>query len=374
MTNMKRFIPLFIVLLTISCNKDIDTSPSYVSKGEYLGPYFPTNGWQSCQPENVGLNTEKLKLAYDYVANESFTTNGFLIIKDGYIVLEAYFNGHSATSSHTSYSIAKSFTSAAIGIAMDKSVISSIDDKIADYFPQLQGPEIQAEKKEVTIKHLLTMKAGFEWNEDDYYSGATNDIITMVSNSANYVDYVLSKPIVRTPGLSAYYSSGESMLLSGVIQQASGSTLYNFANEHLFTPLGIEDLRWDTDPSGQTVGGWGINTSLRSYAKFGFLYLNKGKWDNQQIVPEGWVDDSVNPEVSELSNYGYQWWIGSGISSFNENNIPNDCFLGIGIYRQYLIVVPSKNLVIVRTGNDIPSETEDWSTAELISLILEAEI
>jgi CubicO group peptidase (beta-lactamase class C family) len=92
------------------------------------------------------------------------------------------------------------------------------------------------------------------------------------------------------------------------------------------------------------------------------------------LCREGWVDDSVNPEVSELSNYGYQWWIGSGISSFNENNIPNDCFLGIGIYRQYLIVVPSKNLVIVRTGNDIPSETEDWSTAELISLILEAEI
>ncbi len=371
---MKRFISLIIVLLSVSCNKDIDTSPGFISKGEYLGSYFPTNGWRSCKPENVGLNTEKLKLAYNYVANEGFITNGFLVIKDGYIVLEAYFNGHSSTSLHTSYSVAKSFTSAAIGIAIDKLVINSVDDKIANYFPQLQGPEIQAEKKEVTIRHLLTMKAGFEWDEDDYYSGATNDLITMVSNSTNYTDYVLSKPIVRTPGLSAYYSSGESMLLSGVLQQASGSTLYNFAHEHLFAPLGIEDLRWDTDPSGQTIGGWGINTSLRSYAKFGFLYLNKGKWDNQQIVQESWVDDSVNSDVSELSNYGYQWWIGSGISSFNENNIPNDCFLGIGIYRQYLIVIPSKNLVIVRTGNDIPSETEEWSTAELISLILDAEI
>jgi len=371
---MRKLTAAILILLAISCSKDNNPVPSYISEGENLGSYFPTNGWRSCKPENVGLNTEKLKQVYNYVADNKFNTNGLLIIKNGYIVFESYFNGHSSTSSHTSYSIAKSFTSAALGIAVDKGVINSIDDKIADYFTQLQTPETQTEKKEVTIKHLLTMKAGFEWNEDDYYSGAGNDIFNMVSQSSNYIDYVLNKPIIRTPGLSAYYSSGESMLLSGVIQQGSGSTLYNFANQHLFAPLGITDVNWEADPAGQTVGGWGINTSLQSYAKFGYLYLNKGKWENTQIVPETWVNESVDPSVSNISNYGYQWWIGSGISSFQENNIPNDCFLGIGIYRQYLIIIPSKNLVIVRTGNDAPSETEDWSTAELISLILDAEM
>ena len=371
---MKNLTTAILILLATSCSKDSNPLPSYIAEGENLGAYFPTNGWRSSKPENVGLSSEKLKHVYDYVADNKFNTNGLLIVKDGYIVFESYFNGHSSTSLHASYSIAKSFTSAAIGIAIDKSIINSVDDKIADYFTQLQTVETQAEKKEVTIKHLLTMKAGFEWNEDDYYSGASNDIFNMVDQSANYVDYVLNKPIIRTPGLSAYYSSGESMLLSGIIQQSSGSTLHDFANEHLFTPLGIDDVTWNRDPAGQTIGGWGINTSLRTYARFGYLYLNKGKWEDNQIVSESWVDDSVNPLVSDISNYGYQWWIGNGISSFNDNNVPGDCFLGIGIYRQYLIVIPSKNLVIVRTGNDVPPETEDWSTGELISLVLDAEI
>lgn len=371
---MKKLITLLVLLILISCTQEQNPTPDYIAAGDYLGPYFPTEGWRTCSPENVGLNVDKLKIVYDYVASNDFNTNGMLIIKNGYIVFEAYFNGHSETSKHPSYSIAKSFTSAAIGIAIEKGFINTVDDKIADYFEQLQSADTQAEKKEVSVKHLLTMSAGFEWNEDDYYStDSQNDIFRMVRESYNYVDYVLNKPIVRVPGSSAYYSSGESMLLSGVLQSATGTILLNFSREHIFTPLGIDDIDWDSDPARHTVGGWGINTSLRNYAKFGYLYLNMGKWDQSQIVPETWVKESTDPSVSNISNYGYQWWIGSGFASFNEYNIPQDCFLGIGIYRQYLIIIPSENLVIVRTGNDIPAESENWNTAELISLVLDAE-
>ncbi|MFC2104714.1 serine hydrolase domain-containing protein [Bacteroidota bacterium] len=369
---MKLHFIIFFSLLLFSCNDD-NHSPTYLSDGEFPEKYFPTVEWRECSPEQVGMSSTALKKAYDYVAKSSLNTHGILIVKDGYIVCEAYFNGYSRNSYHTSYSIAKSFSSAAIGIAIDKEHINSVNDKIAGYFVQLQAENVQSEKKEVTIKHLLTMKAGFEWDEEDYYSSnSQSDIFIMVAQASDYIDYVLSKPIIRTPGTSAYYSSGESMLLSGIIKEATSTSLYSFAKHNLFDPIGIKDLNWDTDPSGNTIGGWGINTTLRNYARFGYLYLNKGQWDGNQIISESWVDDSVDTLQSNLTTYGYQWWIGSGFSSFDEYDIPEDTFLGIGIYLQYLIIIPSKNLVIVRTGRDIPTDNLEWSTAEFISLILDA--
>lgn len=228
-------------------------------------------------------------------------------------------------------------------------------------------------KKDVTIQHLLTMSAGFEWNESDYYSdNAVNDVFGMISSN-NYIDYVLTKPITAAPGSRVYYSSGESMLLSGVVQAANGTSMYNYAHEHLLQPIGINsNFQWETDNAGNTVGGWGINTTLRNYARFGFLYLNKGNWDGQQIISEQWIDDSWDPEVSGIGNYGYQWWIAKGSASFKDDNLPEDTYLGVGIYLQYLIIIPSEKLVIVRTGRDVPSETPDWSTGEFISMVVNA--
>ncbi|MFC2152390.1 serine hydrolase domain-containing protein [Bacteroidota bacterium] len=369
---MKLYLTLFLFILLFSCN-DENSTTSIFNDGEYHGPYFPTEQWRECSPEQVGMSSTVLKKVYDYVSKSSLNTHGILVVKDGYIVCEAYFNDYSRDSHHTSYSIAKSFSSAAIGIAIDKGHINSVDDKIADYFIQLQEEHVQSEKKEVSIKHLLTMTAGFEWDEEDYYStNSQSDIFKMVSQSNNYIDYVLSKPIIRTPGESAYYSSGESMLLSGIIKEATNMSLYSFANEYLLNPIGIKNLYWSSDPSGNTIGGWGINTSLRNYARFGYLYLNRGQWDGNQIISESWVDDSVDPLQSDLTTYGYQWWIGSGFSSFDEYNIPADTFLGIGIYLQYLIVIPSEKLVIVRTGRDVPTDNLEWNTAKFISLILDA--
>jgi len=377
-----KFSFLTILVLLIFCitvfnnsckNKEI-TPSFYLGTGKYLGEYFPTDEWRECIPEEVGMNSEKFEEIFNYANQEGLSTSGFIIIKDGYIVCESYSGNYTQNSLHTSYSIAKSFTSAIIGIAIDKQLIQNVDDTISLYYPQLLAEGIQAEKKDVTVKHLLTMKAGFEWNEDDYYrDNSTNDIYRMVSQSNNYVNYVLNKPIINIPGTVAHYSSGESMLLSGIIHNVTGENMYNFANKNLFSPIGITNIQWESDPAGHTVGGWGINTTLRNYAKFGYLYLKKGNWDGNQIISQSYIENSVDSLVSGISNYGYQWWIGKGFKSFQGANLPDDIFLGIGIYRQYLIVIHSKKIIIVRTGNDIPTETTQWKTAEFISLVLNAD-
>ncbi len=371
----KTIITILFHFLVLSCEKDDSVTPEYLLDGTYEGNYFPTQAWRTCNPESVGINSKELEKVHNYIANDSINTNGLLIIKDRYIIYEEYFNEHHESSLHHSYSIAKSFSSAGIGLAIENRYIESVNDSIKEYFPQLQSDNIQIEKKEITIKHLLTMSAGFEWNENDYYyDNSTNDIFVMMNESNDFIDYVLSKPVINKPGEIAYYSSGESMLLSGIVENACGQNMYSFMDEYLFRKIGINNLRWDQDPSGHTIGGWGVNTTLRNFARFGLLYLNHGMWDGIQILPEGWVNESVNPINSGINNYGYQWWIGKGMRSFTDYNIPNDTFLGVGIYRQYLIIIPSENIIIVRTGYDIPNETANWKLAELITLIIDAKI
>jgi len=369
----KVFFLLTIFFVFITCTDNEAVLPNYIAQGKYEGDYNPKDAWRSCSPEQVGVCSEDLKKVHNYVANDSINTNGLLIIKNGYIIYEEYFNSHNRHTLHTSYSLAKGFTSAAVGHAIDKELIGSVDDKIMNYLSQLQAEYVQPEKKEVTIKHLLTMSAGFEWSEGDYYSGnSADDIFEMMETSNDYIDYVLSKPIIHSPGQIVYYSSGESMVLSGIVENATGKSLFNYMDENIFQKIGIRSIIWDQDPSGHTIGGWGINATLRDYARFGYLYLNSGSWGNEQILSEEWIGNSVDPQISGISNYGYQWWIGEGIRSFNENNIPVDTYLGIGIYRQYLVIIPSKNLIIVRTGYDNVTNTQNWGIAPLTRLVLDA--
>ena len=370
--NYKSYIILIAFqLLFASCNR-ADNESEIIITGSYTGDYFPTNGWRTCSPDKVGMNSAKLEKVYDYLEDPTLNTDGFLVIRKGHIVAEAYYGSFGQNDRHVSYSVAKSFVSSLVGIAIANGFIDSVTDKIVDYYPQLQVNNVQEEKKQITIEHLLTMTAGFEWNEEDYYSSTTQNDVFIMAEQHDYIEYVLNKTVIKTPGSSFYYSSGESVLLSGVIENATGQTTYKFAKEYLLSPLGISNFSWSSDPAGHTIGGWGINATLREYAKFGYLYLHDGNWDGNQIIPEVWVEKSLTPFEPVVSYYGYQWWIGKGFESFNAAGIPDDTFMGVGIYRQYLIVIPSQDLVIVRMGNDVPSESSFWNTATFISLILDA--
>ena len=369
---------VFVLVALLSCSDNsVEPVPgtgvaAFLGTGEYLGDYWPTDGWRSCRPEEVGVNSIKLLQAYWIAANPEFNTQGVVIIKDGYVVGEAYFRGFEPTDRHTSYSVAKSFSSAVIGIAIDKGYITDIDEKVYAYYPPWQQPETDPRKQQITIRHLLTMTSGIEWNEDDYYEDPSeNDAFIMYSQPCLY-EYVLDKPMAYTPGQTWYYSTGNSELLTGIIEGATDSTLYQFALANLLTPVGLSDIGWYHDDSGHSCAGSGVVATVREFAKFGFLYLHQGEWDGRRIVSEAWIEQSLQPVSSEVTWYGYHWWLRRALTADPNTSIPPNTFIAWGIYTQQIFVIPEKQLVIARVGSNDDPEHPGWNEVAFLTAVLES--
>ena len=345
-----------------------DLRDLFIQTGDYNGVYWPHNGWQTCNPEQVGMDPEKLKNVYDYVANPIIRTEGLVIVKDGYIVAESYFGEFSTTQRHSSFSIAKSFISALIGIAINNMSISGIDKKVYEYFDQWQTINTDERKKNISIKHLLTMSSGLEWNETDYYNDTSSNDVFKMGATNDFISYVLEKSSQYDPGTHWRYSSGDSMLLSGIIQIATGQTAYNFARPNLLDPIGLSDIVWTSDPAGHTVGGWGISATVREYAKFGYLYLNNGNWNGTQIVPETWVNESLTKVSDNINYYAYQWWLGPALDSYINSGLPEKIYIAWGIYTQQIFIIPEHDLVVMRVADDPGSD--EWSEVTFLQKII----
>ncbi|MCP4115108.1 MAG: serine hydrolase [Desulfobacteraceae bacterium] len=335
--------------------------------------YFPTAIWAEATPESMGMDPEKLAAVHGYCSREFRDTCSYMIIKDGYIVQEAYFNGTARETPFESYSIAKNVTSALTGIAIEQGYINGIDDAVHEYFPQWQGSEVDPLKQEITIRHLLTMKSGLMWHEDALpFGGGINDIYNLKLYARNYIEYVLEKPVMHQPGSAWNYSSGMPILLSGIIENTTGRLTSDFARDNLFNPLGVENWYWETDPSGQTNGAWGISMTTRDYARFGYLYLKKGVWSGRQIIPETWVAESQAPADEDTLHFGFLWWKAERYPDAAGIKIPADTYMAVGLFQRYIIIIPSYNLVLVRMGDNIKTGEDGWDTAEFISLVLDA--
>lgn len=366
---------VFCILLALSfifscsdpASKKIEDGSQFPALGKYEGEYWPTAGWKRCAPEEVGMNSDKLMRAYEYAADSRLFTEGILIAKDGYIVGEAYFNGFTILSRHDGYSIAKSFTSALIGIAIDRGLIKSVDEKAAAYLPAWQAAHTPEMKKRITLKHLLTMTGGLAWNNDstkldDYLIGAQDD----------YINYVLNIPALYEPGTRWSYSNGEAIFLSGVIEKATGVKASHFAYDHLFKPIGAVGIYWSSDAAGHTITAWGIHATLRDFARFGYLYLNQGMWDSTQVISKNWIQESTQAISDSMNHYAYLWWLPPGFTDYQRWNIPPKTIIALGANTQRLFVVPEKNLVVVRVGYDSEAADSGWNSMEFLSLILQA--
>ena len=308
-------------------------------------------------------------------AMEKSITNGayrnihsILISHNNKLVYEKYWTGpdrkhgkdmgviyHGIDSLHDLRSMTKSITSACVGIALQQGKIRSVNQKLFEFFPEYSSQDTGL-KSQITIKDLLTMTAGFKWNEDDYTRPDNNEIL--MGNSSNPVAYMLSLPMANTPGKVFVYNGGATQLLAAIIQKATGLSLDNFANEYLFIPLGITVFEWGTtDGSDMPEAFTGLYLKSRDMLKFGLLYMNDGKWNTKQVVHAEWVKESIKPYIVAddgsdprfgKSEYGFQWWILPDTIM----NKPTKLFACIGNGGQRIFIDKENKLVVVFTGGN----------------------
>lgn len=275
-------------------------------------------------------------------------TVGLLVIKDGDVRLERYMLTGGRKIRWLSMSVAKSFVSALVGIAVDEGHIASIEDPITKYVPKLAGSAYD----EVRIKDILQMSSGARWNED--YSDSQSDInrfskIFAIGGSMN--DFAATLERENEPGTVNHYNSIDTQVLGMLLVNATGKSITEYMTEKLWHPMGAESPgHWLIDNEGMEMAFGGLNATARDYAKIGELYRQGGKLNDQQIVPAQWVKASVTPDAPHLQpgsgpdpeftfGYGYQWWIPKG----DEGE-----FVAIGVYNQFIYVNPAHDVVIVK--------------------------
>jgi CubicO group peptidase (beta-lactamase class C family) len=270
-------------------------------------------------------------------------THSLLVFKDNKMISENYFETFPAAEVHYQYSVTKSFASALIGIAIDKGFIKNTDEKIIDFFPEYTNIQnLDQRKRNIKISDLLSMKAGFQWDEWTYsYNDLRNDAVKLI-RSDDMVKYMLDLPMVNAPGERFVYNSGASMLLSGIIQKVSGISTEEFARIHLFEPLGIESWEWESGKDNHTNTGWGLHLLPKDMIKFGRLYLDHGKWNSDQIISKKWISESTS---NKGNNYGYQWWL----------NGANESYSARGWGGQFIFVSPEHDMVVVTTAENFNS-------------------
>ena len=277
-------------------------------------------------------------------------TTGLMVIHDGIIVYEYYGETGGELKPHISFSVAKSFISALMGIAISQGHITDIAQPVTDYVPELVGTGYDG----VAIKDVLQMSSGVGFNEDyaDFYSDI-NRFSRAIAFGTSLDDFTASLQREREPGIFNQYVSIDTQVLGMVLVRATQQSLTQYAQKHLWEPLGMEDAAyWLSDDVGMELALGGLNVTLRDYAKFGWLYANQGKLNGQQIVPAAWVTSSITPDEPHLmpgensqSNssygYGYQWWLPP---------VESDEFMARGIYHQYIYIDPDARVVIVKTS------------------------
>ena len=289
-----------------------------------------------------GFIFDKQMLSTEQFLADSWTT-GLLVIQDDRIVYERYSLGHSESTRTISWSMAKSFISAMIGIALDEGSIASIEQPVDFYVPELQGSGYET----VRIKDVLQMSSGIAFNED--YGDFNSDINRWGRGFAlgsPQDKFAASLTRGREPGTLNHYVSIDTHVLSMVLSRATGKSITGYMQEKLYQPLGMEyDGYWLVDGAGKEMALGGLNLTMRDFAKLGSLYLNHGELDGKQIVPANWIAASTVADAPHLQpaegdfGYGYQWWL--PLSDDGE-------YMAMGVYGQYIYINPSKSMVVVK--------------------------
>jgi len=267
------------------------------------------------QPGDLSELDRALKKAEDRIATSPLVSyrnlESFIVWSAGAIRFEKYYNGASPDSLHHIQSQTKSIVSLLMGIAIDRGLVGSEQETVSRWFPESFNAEDDPMKSSVTIRDLLTMSAGFKWEEWLPFDDPNNDNMNMY-NGGKYLSYALSRRMAVKPFTEFKYNSGCPMIVAGIIEKATKMPLDDFAEKYLFGPLKINNYSWLKDPAGFCHAGGGLSMLPADIVKIGILVSNNGKWDGRQVVSEEWIRKVTRSYIStsfDTSGYGYFWWI-----------------------------------------------------------------
>ena len=342
--NSRKFIAFFMVLIfsmTVYHNIHFDNIFSYYEHNGEKEYVLEEDGWIVDLESNYEMKSQ-FEAMFSELEQKDYPSNGLILVKNSTIVYEEYGNNFQYNTEFNTYSVTKSFTSALVGIALDKGFIDNIDDTVWKYFPNRTFENDSPEKQKVTIKHILMMTSGFDYGVDPTLAPAVQ---------GSRADYVLNRPVIYEPGTTWIYDSQAPSILIKIIELQSNMSLIDFATEYLFKPLGIYDVLWTEDESDLAFGGFGLYLTNREMAKFGQLYLQNGLWNNTQIISEAWVTESttesMDPDIKFIydvrpeSSYGYLWWVYDGY------------YVASGLHGQRIFVNSEYNYVLIFTSLDV---------------------
>lgn len=352
MSRKYHFFPFFLVIIFITastCKKDFlivpDTGYQWPSRER---SYWPTKDWRTASMEEHDIDPQKMALADQFAGNDPLA-RALLVVKNGYIVFEKYYGPGGIDQSSNLWSVTKSFSSALVGLMVDQHIINSTDQLMADLMPMY--PQFN----KITLHHVLTHTTGLSWAE-------SGPLWVEWIFSEDWVASALARGQVNEPGKKFFYSSGNTHFLTALVYLLTGKSPGRIAGEQLFDPMGIpfdtlaqpivykqwDDYltplfqTWRRDPKGVETASFGLYLTARDMAKFGFLYLNRGRWDDRILVSEDWVKNSTKDHVTRIYgrySYGYQWFLTTVAG--------HPSFLASGFGGQIIGVVPSLDLVAV---------------------------
>jgi CubicO group peptidase (beta-lactamase class C family) len=313
--------------------------PAGQAQGAFRSAGWPTAGWSSCAPEDQGFDSAKLADGLMAIRERGLYLHSLMLIRNGHALLDASFYPYDGKAVHDVASVSKSIMTTLIGIAADRGRLG-LDDPALSFFPDGKIANRDAAKERITVRHLAGMSSGLDCT-------AANDEQTLheMERAPNFVQFILDRKMIFEPGARFVYCSPGMHLLSAILQRATGMTSLEFARLHLFEPLGIKDVIWPADPQGVNHGWGDIRLHPRDMAKLGLLWLNKGRWEDKQVVSAEWVEASVKRQVrtGRDDDYGYGWWITD----------PDGSYAAIGRGGQRVQVWPSINAMLVMTGGGV---------------------
>ncbi|MEO5647667.1 MAG: serine hydrolase [Chitinophagaceae bacterium] len=302
---------------------------------------------------NQRIDIDKINLVVknifqDTGANKKIKTRAVIIIHDGKMLIEKYATGFNENNRLIGWSIAKSITSAMIGILVNEGKLN-----VNDLAPVPAWKDEKDKRHYIKIEHLLQQTSGLDFVEK---YGRPSEVITMLFSKGDMAKFAASRPLKSAPGMRFNYTSGNTNILQGIIRQTVGEGSYHsFPYTALFQKIGMSSAILETDAAGNFVGSSYLYATPRDFARFGLLYLNDGVWNGERILPEGWVKQSCIPaEAEPQKQYGYQFWL-NGFDVKNPSKrifsgVPDDMFYADGYGGQRIFIIPSKKLVVVRMG------------------------